>query len=94
MLGAHLPSSQKISAWKFSHPPPSPPLPYFLPSSSTTPTMAKAVEKKSDKKVAKAAKKAAPAPAKAAAKVPVSSKEILEKAKAVRAVVVFLRNIR
>lgn len=56
--------------------------------------MAKAAEKKSDKKVAKAAKKAAPAPAKAAAKVPVSSKEILEKAKAVRAVVAFLRNIR
>ena len=56
--------------------------------------MAKAVEKKSDKKVAKAAKKAAPAPAKAAAKVPVSSKEILEKVKAVRAVVAFLRNIR
>lgn len=61
----------------------------FLPSlfpPSTSHTMAKAAEKKADKKAAKAApaKKAAASPAAAKAvakKVPVSSKEILAKAK-------------
>ena len=45
--------------------------------------MAKASEKKADKKTSKStpAKKAAPSPAKALAKTPISSKEIIAKAK-------------
>lgn len=45
--------------------------------------MAKATDKKADKKAAKStpSKKAAPSPAKAVAKTPLSSKEIIAKAK-------------